>query len=54
MIELIAGLLLVLAWAWLQFGVQPATGLIHLLLAAGVLSIIRGIVRLSPGPSRSG
>ena len=51
MIELIAGLLLVLVWAWLQFSLQPATGLIHLLLAAGVLLIVRGIVRLSPGQS---
>ncbi len=51
MIELIAGLLLLLAWGWLQFIVQPATGLIHLLLAAGVLLIIRGIVRRSPGQS---
>jgi hypothetical protein len=47
--DLAAGLLLVVVWGYLQFVVQPTTGLIHLALAAGVLGIIRGIVRLSPG-----
>jgi hypothetical protein len=51
MFDLIAGLLLLAAWAFLQYSVQPATGWIHVALAAGVLGIIRGIVRLSPGTS---
>ncbi|MBL0180097.1 MAG: hypothetical protein IPP98_13395 [Gemmatimonadetes bacterium] len=49
MFELAAGLLLIAFWGFLQFVLQPTTGLIHLALAAGVISIIRGIVRLSPG-----
>jgi hypothetical protein len=49
MFDLIAGLLLVAVWGVLQYGVQPATGWIHVALAAGVIGIIRGIVRLSPG-----
>jgi len=47
--DLVAGLLLVAIWGVLQFVVQPTTGLIHILLGAGVIAIIRGIVRLSPG-----
>jgi hypothetical protein len=47
--DLVAGLLLVVIWGILQFVVQPTTGLIHIALAAGVIGIIRGIVRLSPG-----
>ncbi len=49
MFDLAVGLLLVVIWGVLQFVVQPTTGLIHLALAAGVIGIIRGIVRLSPG-----
>ena len=49
MFDLAAGLVLVVVWGILQFLVQPTTGLIHLLLGAGVIAIIRGIVRLSPG-----
>lgn len=49
MFDLVAGLLLVVVWGILQFVVQPTTGLIHVLLGAGVIAIIRGIVRLSPG-----
>lgn len=50
MFDLVAGLLLLVVWGILQFAVQPATGLIHILLGAGVIAIIRGIVRTSPGP----
>lgn len=49
MFEMLAGLVLLVVWGVLQFGVQPANGWIHVLLAAGVVLIIRGIVRLSPG-----
>jgi hypothetical protein len=43
MIELILGVLLLAAWTWLQFVLQPATGLIHIALAAGVVLMVRGI-----------
>ncbi len=46
MLELIAGLLAVLFWGVLQFVVQATTGYIHLLLAAGVLLVVRGIVAM--------
>jgi hypothetical protein len=49
MFDLLAGLVLLVLWGVLQFGVQPATGWIHVFLTAGVVLIIRGIVRLSPG-----
>ncbi len=49
MFDLVAGLALLAVWAVLQFAVQPATGWIHVFLSAGVVLIIRGIVRLSPG-----
>ncbi len=44
MFELLAGLALIAAWGVLQFVVQPATGWIHVLLIAGVVVVIRGIV----------
>lgn len=44
MSTLMAGLALIVAWAAVQYGVQPATGWIHVLLIAGVLAVIRGIV----------
>lgn len=44
MFELLAGLLLLVAWGGLQFVVQPATGWIHVALIAGVILVIRGIV----------
>ena len=40
-ISLVAALVLPLAWAGLTFVVPPATGLIHALLAAGVLLLVR-------------
>jgi hypothetical protein len=51
MFDLLAGLVLLVAWAVLQFVVQPASGWIHVFLTAGVILVIRGIVRLSPGTS---
>ncbi|HRP07681.1 MAG TPA: hypothetical protein PLL69_04270 [Gemmatimonadales bacterium] len=39
-----AGIALIAGWAVLQFAVQPTTGWIHVLLIAGVIAIIRGIV----------
>jgi len=44
MVELLAGLLSLIAWGVLQFVVQPATGLIHIALVAGVILVIRGVV----------
>jgi hypothetical protein len=44
-IEFLAGLVLIVAWILLQFVQQATTGLIHLLLAAGVLLVIRGITK---------
>ena len=41
--DIIIGLVLVAIWIVLQFVVQPATGWIHVALAAGVIMIIRGI-----------
>ncbi len=43
MFELPLGILCILGWALLQFKVQPTTGLYHILLAAGVILIVRGI-----------
>jgi hypothetical protein len=37
------GVVLLLVWGVLQFGVDAGTGWIHLLLIAGVLLVIRGI-----------
>lgn len=44
MTELLLGIVVVAVWGVLQFVVQPATGLIHVALAAGVVLIVRGIV----------
>lgn len=41
--DIIIGLVLVVIWIVLQFFVHAATGWIHLLLAAGVILVIRGI-----------
>ena len=43
MSNMIVGAILLAAWGVLQFGVQSTSGWIHLLLAAGVVLIIRGI-----------
>jgi len=43
MLEFIAGVVLLIVWVVLQFVVQPATGWIHVALAAGVILVIRGI-----------
>lgn len=43
MFELPIGIILVLGWGALQFLVEPTTGLYHILLAAGVILIVRGI-----------
>lgn len=53
MIELIAGLLAIVAWAGLQFVVQASSGYLHLLLAAGVVLIVRGIVTMDKARSVS-
>lgn len=45
MSELLLGAVLLLVWGVLQFAVQPATGVYHILLAAGVILIVRGIVK---------
>ena len=42
-IEFLAGIALLVLWIILQFVVQPATGWIHVALAAGVILVIRGI-----------
>jgi hypothetical protein len=42
--DLAIGFILLAVWAYLQFVVQPVTGWIHVLLIAGVLMLIRGIV----------
>ena len=42
--EFLSGLLLIGVWIVLQFVVQSTSGMIHLLLAAGVILVIRGIV----------
>ena len=51
MFELLSGIALLLVWAGLQFAVQPATGWIHVVLIAGVVLVIRGIVRRTPAAS---
>jgi len=43
MLELIAGLAVIALWIVLQFVIQVPSGWIHLLLAAGVILVIRGI-----------
>jgi hypothetical protein len=42
--DLVIGLLILAAWAVLQFAVQPETGWIHVGLIVGVIMVIRGIV----------
>lgn len=42
-IALVTGLAALLAWGVLTFVVAPATGLIHVLLAAGVLLLVRWV-----------
>ena len=49
MAELIIGLIVLVAWAIMQFVVQLPTAWIHLALAAGVVLVVRGIVRAEPG-----
>lgn len=44
------GALLLAAWAYLQFVVQPVTGWIHVLLIAGVLLLIHGIAVRGEAP----
>jgi hypothetical protein len=43
MFALPLGVLCILGWGVLQFAVQPATGVYHILLAVGVILIVRGI-----------
>lgn len=43
MAELLIGILCLVGWAVLQFAVQPAGALYHILLAAGVILMVRGI-----------
>lgn len=43
MFELPLGVACILIWGVIQFAVQPAAGLYHILLAAGVLLTVRGI-----------
>ncbi len=52
MIEMVFGIVLLAAWGVLQFVVQPATGLIHIALAAGVVLIVRGIALSGKQPAR--
>lgn len=51
MFELLTGIALLFAWVGLQFVVQPVTGWIHVALIAGVVLVIRGIVRRAPAAS---
>jgi hypothetical protein len=44
MLEGVAGAILVAIWVMLQFFRTPSSGTIHILLALGVVLIIRGIV----------
>ena len=43
MTALLIGIICLIGWAVLQFAVQPAGGLYHILLAAGVIILVRGI-----------
>ncbi|MEO5824699.1 MAG: hypothetical protein ABIR59_02330 [Gemmatimonadales bacterium] len=51
MIELVVGVVLLAVWGVLQFVVQPTTPFIHVLLAAGVVLVVRGIALSNPGAS---
>lgn len=44
MLEGVAGVVMVAVWGMVQFFQTPSTGTIHILLALGVVLIIRGIV----------
>lgn len=44
MLEGVAGVVMVAVWGMLQFFETPTSGTIHILLALGVVLIIRGIV----------
>ncbi len=44
MLEGVAGVAMVAVWGMLQFFETPTSGTIHILLALGVVLIIRGIV----------
>lgn len=44
MLEGVAGVMMVAIWGVLQFFETPSNGTIHILLAVGVVLIIRGIV----------
>ncbi len=53
MTELVVGVVLLAIWGVLQFVVQPSTPYIHVLLAAGVVLVVRGIALSNPGtPTR--
>jgi hypothetical protein len=41
--EFILGIALIVIWLVLQFGTKSTSGFIHILLAAGVVLIVRGI-----------
>lgn len=45
MLDLLLGAAMLIVWAVLQFAVQPATGMIHVLLAGGVVMLVRWVVR---------
>ncbi len=49
MSQLLLGLVILAAWAAVVYGLQPASGWIHLLLIGGVILVIRGIVLRDPG-----
>ena len=51
MVSFVIGLLCVAVWAVLFFVMQPATGMIHLVLVAGVALLIRGIATSRWGSS---
>lgn len=45
MAELLIGVLALIGWGVLQFVVQPAGALYHILLAAGVMLVVRGVAK---------
>jgi hypothetical protein len=50
--EFWGGILMLAAWAVLQFASQPTSGWIHVALIAGTVLVIRGIA-LGKKPARS-
>jgi len=52
MIELVVGVVLLAIWGVLRFVVQPSAPFIHVLLAAGVVLMVRGIALSNPGTPR--